>query len=645
MTNAPRAAAYDLFVSHCPADRPWVMEMLVPALEAAGLRVCLPDRDFAIGVPRVINIEQAVDGSRHTIIVMTPEWLASEWGEFESLLIATADPAGRQRRLIPLLLKPCALPARIAILTAADFIEPARRTEELTRLLQAIGRRARVFVSYKRNTLPDEPLALRLGAALEQAGHTLFVDHKLTVGVDWAAEIHRQIEAADFLIVLLSAASVHSEMVTEEVEHAARLYTTRGKARLIPVRVAFGDALPYPLSQALDEIHYAEWATEADDARLFRQVSDAISAFAALPPAPIAPLAPLAVVAAPLPAADPRFIESLREPGGAVRADSVFYIERPEDELLRRELAKSHGTTTTIRAARQTGKSSMLINSIAHAKQHGSRVVFLDLQPVDPQILQSLDDFLRYFLTVIVSKLHLETTEVEKAWGSKLGAPDKATYLMEDYILPAMAGSLVLALDEVDRLLQAPFHDSFFGLLRFWHNNRAIETLWEKLDIVLVISTEPHLFITDVTQSPFNVGQKLRLRDFDLAQVSELNRRYRSPLTEAEVADAMAYLGGHPYLTHKAIYTVVSQQMSWSDLRKSAAGEQSPFGDHLRRYLWLLREQGPLRDALRRIIQQRICPEEVTFYRLLQAGLIQGADRSECRCRCQLYEEYLRDKV
>ncbi|NJO83891.1 MAG: hypothetical protein HC828_14600, partial [Blastochloris sp.] len=52
----------------------------------------------------------------------------------------------------------------------------------------------------------------------------------------------------------------------------------------------------------------------------------------------------------PKPFADPRFLDSLADPGGAVRLRSDFYIDREDDDRLRRELSKPFGATATIRA-------------------------------------------------------------------------------------------------------------------------------------------------------------------------------------------------------------------------------------------------------------------------------------------------------
>lgn len=126
---------YDVFISYSHADRPWVWDELLPRLEQAGLRVCIDDRDFEIGTPSLTNMERAADSSRHTLAVLTPEWVQSQWTEFESLLVGVTDPAGRRQRLLPLMLKSCNLPTRIAMLTYADFVQPPPNVDPFERLL------------------------------------------------------------------------------------------------------------------------------------------------------------------------------------------------------------------------------------------------------------------------------------------------------------------------------------------------------------------------------------------------------------------------------------------------------------------------------------------------------------------------------
>ena len=128
---------YDAFISYSHKDSAWVRDTLVSRLEHEGLRVCIDFRDFEPGVPSLVNMENAVERSRKTLIVLTPDWVESEWTSFESLLVQTDDPAGRKARMIPLLLKPCRPPRRIAMLTCLDFTQPSEFEVQLQRLVAA----------------------------------------------------------------------------------------------------------------------------------------------------------------------------------------------------------------------------------------------------------------------------------------------------------------------------------------------------------------------------------------------------------------------------------------------------------------------------------------------------------------------------
>jgi hypothetical protein len=279
-----------------------------------------------------------------------------------------------------------------------------------------------------------------------------------------------------------------------------------------------------------------------------------------------------------------------------------------------------------------------------YAQQSGIQIVHLDMQRVDQSHLESPDVFLRYLAEFVIRKLRLDPAQLDEQWQGSLGSQDKLTYLMEDYVLSDCNSCIILAIDEADRLLQTDWHDSFFSLLRSWHNNRALDDRWNKLNIVMIISTEPYLLIADVKQSPFNVGLRLNLRDFDESQVRDLNQRHGSPVCESDFHQLNNLLGGHPYLTRQALYALVAEKKSWADLARVAATDHGPFGDHLRRYHWLLRDEPDLRKALKEVIRDERCEDELLCYRLLRAGLVKGSGDS-CICRCDLYRMYFETKL
>ncbi len=132
---------WDVFISYSHKDEDWVYDELLPRLEGAGLKVCIDERDFELGVPALVNMERAVDHSRHTLLVLTPRWASSEWTDFEVLLAGTGDPVGRRRKTIPLMLEKCDLPTRISMLTYADFTRPEKRDRTFARLIRSLGGR------------------------------------------------------------------------------------------------------------------------------------------------------------------------------------------------------------------------------------------------------------------------------------------------------------------------------------------------------------------------------------------------------------------------------------------------------------------------------------------------------------------------
>jgi len=516
---------------------------------------------------------------------------------------------------------------------------------------------AHLFICYKHNVDPDHKLAHYLYEFLTAQNHKVFIDSVLHAGEAWPEEIDRQLRASDFLVVLLSKASADSEMVRAEVSRAYEYRKLQDKPRTLPVRIAYEGLLPYSIAAFVSPLQYVVWQSDDDNERVARDVLAAIEG--QLPkrePILSKPAAGEFVFSEdgraiaddealhpPLPEFDPRFLEELEEPGGAVKLRDKFYIEREADARLKREVVKS-GTTTTIRAARQTGKSSLLARGVHHARENGGKVVHVDLECVESDHLASPDVFLHCLAQSIVRQLRVDASEVEKAWRGSLGPQGKLINLMEDYILPQCDGPIVLALDEADRLLETDFYQDFFALVRSWHNNRAFDERWNRLNIVIVISTEPYLLIPDANQSPFNVGLRLYLKDLDDAQVRDLNRRHGSPVKERDFPQLMELLSGHPYLTRKALYTLVAEPMTWADLMRIAPTDQGPFSDHLRHNHWLLRDKPDLREALRQVVHYNHCDDEMAFFRLLRAGLVKGSG-DVCKCRCDLYRMYFKGKL
>jgi AAA-like domain len=244
---------------------------------------------------------------------------------------------------------------------------------------------------------------------------------------------------------------------------------------------------------------------------------------------------------------------------------------------------------------------------------------------------------------ILAEQLDLEVFP-EDVWQARRGPNGNFERYVRREVLGTLSAPLVWGLDEVDRLFTYPFGNEVFGLFRAWHNERALDPQgpWGQLTLAIAYATEAHLFITDLHQSPFNVGTRLTLDDFTCAQVADLNRRYGSPLRDAaEVERLFRLVGGQPYLIRRGLHELVTSHSTIAALEDQAAREEGLFGDHLRRLLVLLAPDPALVDAVREVLQGRPCPDYTRFYRLRSAGILAGESPRQARPRCQLYATYL----
>src|SRR5258706_1237611 len=256
---------HDIFISYSLTEQNWVRDELLQQLSQAGFTVIADHRDFAIGASWLGYNEHPIWRSRVVVLVLSSRTNGDKRAHFEALLAGLAERTGHAPRALALLLEPCELSERLALLKPINLTNPALRSRQMRRLLRALDDKRLVFISYQRGAEPDESLARQLAAHLGRAGHQVFIDQAMAVSMGLAAQIQRPVEASDYLVVLLSAASTQSEMVADEIAFAyQRFQENSGRPRILPVRVNYHDALPYQIGMYLDLLPLAEWRVPAD---------------------------------------------------------------------------------------------------------------------------------------------------------------------------------------------------------------------------------------------------------------------------------------------------------------------------------------------------------------------------------------------
>jgi DNA-binding winged helix-turn-helix (wHTH) protein len=330
-------------------------------------------------------------------------------------------------------------------------------------------------------------------------------------------------------------------------------------------------------------------------------------------------------------------------PVGALPINCRFYIKRSTDGEFCSAIRR-RDSLVLVKGARQVGKSSLLARALQQARESGATVVLTDFQSLNADTLVTADSLLRSLAEKIAYQLNLDFPF--DTWKQSTGPNMNFENYLRRRVLPN-AKTLVWGLDEVDRLFAHPYSGDIFGLFRSWHNLRSLEPAgpWGGFTLALAYATEAHLFIKDLNQSPFNVGTRLSLQDFTLAQVIELNERYRSPLPNAAVSSYFNLLGGHPYLAQCGLYKMVHNNLDWATIQTLADHDEGPFGDHLQHMFTSLERDPGLCEAVRTILRGQRGLSPSGFYRLRSAGVLAGDSPQEANLRCELYARYLRKKL
>jgi DNA-binding winged helix-turn-helix (wHTH) protein len=332
----------------------------------------------------------------------------------------------------------------------------------------------------------------------------------------------------------------------------------------------------------------------------------------------------------------------IEPPGGALPLHSTLYISRPADDEFCHAIAR-HDSIVLVKGARQVGKTSLLARGLEAARMLDAKVLLIDFQHFGPAAFETAAKLLLAMAELIAYQIELPSRPNEN-WNDWLSPSSNFERFLRREVLAHNESSFVLALDEVDRLFNHSYASEIFGLFRSWHNLRALDPSgpWSRFTIAIAYATEAHLFISDLNQSPFNVGTRLALEDLTCEQLAQLNDCYGGPLVDDEIRRFHDLVGGHPYLAQRGLYELHQHNISAAALDQTADHQDGPFGDHLNRLLISLQQDQNLLEELRGFLLSGSALSNDGFYRLRSAGVLAGESADEPRLRCDLYARYLK---
>jgi hypothetical protein len=254
--------------------------------------------------------------------------------------------------------------------------------------------------------------------------------------------------------------------------------------------------------------------------------------------------------------------------GGTLRADAPPYVKRPADDEVF-HLA-SAGRFCYVLTARQMGKSSLMIRTGRRLQESGICTAIVDLTKIGTRV--SPEQWYLGLITRLKTQLNLHI-DLNAWWQERasLSAVQRFTDFLHDVLLAEIQDPIVIFIDEIDATLNLDFPDDFFAAVRFAHNARATDPAYERLTFVLLGVATPADLITDRRRTPFNIGNRIDLRDFNHqdAQVLQRGIQVSHPGQDEAIFRRILYwTNGHPYLTRKLCLAVdESKHTTWTNER------------------------------------------------------------------------------
>ncbi len=202
---------------------------------------------------------------------------------------------------------------------------------------------------------------------------------------------------------------------------------------------------------------------------------------------------------------------------------------------------------------------------------------------------------------------------------------------------------LIVALDEVGSMGKAWWAEAFFVTLRKFYNLRAFSSFYNSITFALSGAFHPRDLIKDDKISPFNVAQRVRLEDFNPAQVQELVSKGYWSFEQIEILAKRIHFwsGGQPYLT-QMLCGYLSTDATPADVDLAVERLRLEDGNHLSPILEKLHQDEKLHKYINDVKSGKrfkFLPHEHPRQAQLELlGLLKADEDGYCQIRNRIYE-------